>query len=107
MNNYHIYEEIGRGNGSVVYKGRKKKTVTYVAIKSVEKHLKQRVLNEVYVQYSLDHPNILQFINWYETNKHVWLILEYCTGTYPALCYTTSYCSTLLHTALYNPSSYT
>jgi hypothetical protein len=46
MNNYHIYEEIGRGQQSVVYKvrinnlkrqGRKKKTIDYVAVKSVEK----------------------------------------------------------------------
>ena len=29
MNNYHIYEEIGRGKYSVVYKGRKKKSIEY------------------------------------------------------------------------------
>lgn len=27
MQNYHIYEAIGRGRHSVVYKGRKKKTI--------------------------------------------------------------------------------
>lgn len=47
MDNYHLFDEIGRGKGSVVYKGRRKKTIEYVAIKSVEKHLKNRVLNEV------------------------------------------------------------
>lgn len=47
MNNYHIYAEIGRGKGSTVYKGREKKTIQYVAIKSVEKALKAKVLNEV------------------------------------------------------------
>lgn len=47
MNNYHIYAEIGRGKGSVVYKGREKKTINYVAIKSVEKQYKNKVLNEV------------------------------------------------------------
>jgi serine/threonine-protein kinase ULK4 len=80
MNNFHIYEEIGRGNGSHVYKGRKRSQIEYVAIKSVNIELKQRVLNEVSVQYSLEHPNIVKFINWYETTKHIWLILEYCTG---------------------------
>jgi serine/threonine-protein kinase ULK4 len=47
MNDYHIYAEIGRGKGSVVYKGREKKTINYVAIKSVEKQYKKKVLNEV------------------------------------------------------------
>lgn len=80
MNNYHIYSEIGRGKGSVVYKGREKKTINYVAIKSVEKQYKNKVLNEVAVLYSLNHPNILRFLNWYETSKHIWLIVEFCPG---------------------------
>lgn len=29
---------------------------------------------------NLDHENIMSFFNWYETNNHLWLILEYCTG---------------------------
>ncbi len=47
MNNFHIYEEVGRGKYSVVYKGRRKKTIEYVAVKSVEKSRKKKVLNEV------------------------------------------------------------
>ena len=47
MNNYHIYDEIGRGKGSVVYKGRKRRTIEYVAVKSVDLKHKNRVLNEV------------------------------------------------------------
>ena len=70
MNNYHIYEEIGRGKFSVVYKvtliprittnylslffrifsriqGRKKKSIEHVAVKSLEKTRRKKVLNEV------------------------------------------------------------
>ena len=47
MNNFHIYEEVGRGKNSVVYKGRRKKTIDYVAVKSVEKSRRKKVLNEV------------------------------------------------------------
>ena len=85
MNNFHIYEEVGRGKYSVVYKvliatlilshpinitscyylftliihsylfryltillqGRKKKAIDYVAVKSVEKNRRKKVLNEV------------------------------------------------------------
>jgi hypothetical protein len=42
-----IYEKIGKGKHSVVYKGRKKKTIQYHAIKSVDKSQKAWVLQEV------------------------------------------------------------
>jgi len=49
MNNYHIYEEIGKGKYSVVYKGRKKKTIEYMAVKSLEKSRRTKLLNEVLI----------------------------------------------------------
>jgi serine/threonine-protein kinase ULK4 len=30
--------------------------------------------------HALDHENILKFFAWYETQNHLWLILEYCVG---------------------------
>ncbi|WIA17198.1 hypothetical protein OEZ85_014081 [Tetradesmus obliquus] len=80
MNQYHIYEKIGKGKHSVVYKGRKKKNIQYHAIKSVDKSQKARVLQEVRTMHALDHKNILKFFAWYETTNHLWLILEYCVG---------------------------
>jgi len=80
MNQYHIYEALGRGKHSVVYKGRKKKTISYYAIKSVEKSQKARVLQEVRTMHALNSANILKFYAWYETTNHLWLILEYCVG---------------------------
>eukprot|EP00762_Andalucia_godoyi_P005004 ANDGO_01424.mRNA.1 Serine/threonine-protein kinase RUNKEL len=81
MNNYQIYGEIGRGPHSVVYKGRKKSTVSYYAIKSVDKaQNKEKILSEVKILYPLRHPNILKFVEWYETTNHIWLVLELCTG---------------------------
>jgi serine/threonine-protein kinase ULK4 len=80
MNDFHIYEEIGQGRHSTVYKGRKKASITYVAIKSVDKKQMDKVLREVKIIYRLKHANILRFHNWYETRNHLWLILEYCTG---------------------------
>ncbi|XP_024534759.1 LOW QUALITY PROTEIN: serine/threonine-protein kinase RUNKEL [Selaginella moellendorffii] len=80
MNQYHIYEAIGRGKHSTVYKGRKKKSIEYYAIKSVEKSQKNKVLQEVRTLHSLDHPNVLKFYAWYETSAHLWLVLEYCVG---------------------------
>ena len=47
MNNYHIYEEVGRGKNSVVYKGRMKKTIEYVAVKSVDRNRRKKMMEEV------------------------------------------------------------
>lgn len=44
MENYHIYDEIGRGKYSVVYKARKKQTIDYVAVKSTEKNRMSKVM---------------------------------------------------------------
>ena len=43
MENYHIYDEIGRGKFSVVYKARRKQTIDYVAVKSTEKSRMNKV----------------------------------------------------------------
>lgn len=80
MNNYHIYEEVGRGKYSVVYKGRKKKTIEYVAVKSVERSRRKKLMNEVRLFHNLNHRNIVKFFNWYETRNHLWIIFEYCSG---------------------------
>lgn len=65
----------------VVYKGRKKNTIEYFALKSVEKCQKDRVLQEVRTLHLLrGHQNVLQFYEWYETRNHLWLVLEYCVG---------------------------
>ena len=80
MDRYHIYEAIGKGKHSTVYKGRRKKTIQYYAIKSVDKSQRPRVLREVQVLRATDSPLVLKFHAWYETANHLWLILEYCVG---------------------------
>ena len=81
MDKYHIYEEIGKGDFSQVFKGREKKKIEYVAIKRVEKDQMNKVVNEVQVMHKLDSPHTLKFHDWYETRNNLWLILEYCTGS--------------------------
>jgi serine/threonine-protein kinase ULK4 len=85
MNNYHLYEEIGRGKHCIVYKGRLRGSIQYVAIKSVDKSKRSRVLNEVSISTSLlrdssAEPYIAELKHWYETRNHLWIVAEYCAG---------------------------
>ena len=45
---FSIFEVLGSGKHSTVYKGRKKNTIIYYAIKSVEKDERAKVLQEVW-----------------------------------------------------------
>ena len=58
MNNYHIYEEVGRGQHSVVYKGRKKKSIEYVAVKSVERGRRKKFMDEVAIFTTIVNDHI-------------------------------------------------
>ncbi|RNC39353.1 protein kinase, partial [Trypanosoma cruzi] len=80
MNNYQIYDEVGKGRFSIVYKGRRKKTIEYYAISSIDKSRRQRVLTNVRFLRAAEHRCIIKFHNWYETNNHLWVITELCTG---------------------------
>ncbi|CAI5733843.1 unnamed protein product [Hyaloperonospora brassicae] len=80
MENYHMYNEIGRGAHSFVYKARRKRSIEYVAVKSTAKSRMDKILNEVPFLHKLDSPYVLKFVDWYESSNHIWLILEYCVG---------------------------
>ncbi|NXB28233.1 ULK4 kinase, partial [Eulacestoma nigropectus] len=80
MENFVLYEEIGRGNTTVVYKGRRKGTINFVAIICSDKCKRAGVANWVRLTQGLTHKNIMTFYEWYETSNHLWLVVELCTG---------------------------
>ncbi|KAG5474965.1 hypothetical protein CUR178_04415 [Leishmania enriettii] len=80
MNNYVLNDEIGQGAFSTIYKGRYRTTTEFYAIASIDKKRRERVVNCVQLLRSMRHLNIIAFHNWYETNNHLWIITEYCTG---------------------------
>ncbi|XP_041648459.1 serine/threonine-protein kinase ULK4 [Cheilinus undulatus] len=80
MENFILYDEIGKGTSTVVYKGRRKGTLSYVAIICTDKVKRPEITNHVRLSLDLDHPNIVSFYEWYETSNHLWLVVELCTG---------------------------
>ncbi|XP_062421741.1 serine/threonine-protein kinase ULK4 isoform X1 [Pungitius pungitius] len=80
MENFILYEELGTGTSSVVYKGRRKGYLNYVAVICADKAKRPEITNHVRLSHDLDHPNIVCFHEWYETSNHLWLVVELCTG---------------------------
>ena len=80
MNDYQIISDIGRSKHAMVYKGRKKKTIEFFALKCVDKSQKHKVMREVRFLHRLQTPYAVHFYEWFETANHLWLILELCPG---------------------------
>uniref|UniRef100_A0A6I8PK98 Unc-51 like kinase 4 n=1 Tax=Ornithorhynchus anatinus TaxID=9258 RepID=A0A6I8PK98_ORNAN len=80
MDNFILYEEIGRGSKTTVYKGRRKGTIDFVAILCSDKSKRAELTNWVRLTHEIKHKNIVTFHEWYETSNHLWMILELCTG---------------------------
>ncbi|XP_027630335.1 serine/threonine-protein kinase ULK4 isoform X2 [Tupaia chinensis] len=80
MENFILYEEIGRGSRTVVYKGRRKGTINFVAILCTDKCKRPEITNWVRLTHEIKHKNIVTFHEWYETSNHLWLVVELCTG---------------------------
>ncbi|XP_045386669.1 serine/threonine-protein kinase ULK4 isoform X2 [Lemur catta] len=80
MENFILYEEIGRGGKTVVYKGRRKGTINFVAILCTDKCKRPEITNWVRLTHEIKHKNIVTFHEWYETSNHLWLVVELCTG---------------------------
>ncbi|XP_075274936.1 serine/threonine-protein kinase ULK4 isoform X2 [Opisthocomus hoazin] len=80
MEAFILYEEIGRGNKTVVYKGRRKGTINFVAVLCTDKCKTAEITNWVRLTHEIRHKNIVTFHEWFETSNHFWLVVELCTG---------------------------
>ena len=79
-----MYGEIGRGRKSPAYaqtvcsKGRMDGTIEYVVIKKVDMRRYSEVERDVKIRHKLKHSKIVQFIQWFQTETFLCLLLEYC-----------------------------
>lgn len=85
LNNYEVLEKMGEGAFSVVYKARHVVTGNLVAIKILRKYQmdkaqRQAVLKEVIIMRQLNHPNIVKFIEFIESEPYYYIVQELVTG---------------------------
>ncbi|KAE9315648.1 hypothetical protein PF008_g19196 [Phytophthora fragariae] len=82
---YVVTSKLGSGSFAVVYKGYHKTSKTPVAIKALSLHkLNAKLLAnlemEIVIMRQIDHPNVVKLYEIKKTDKHMYLVLEYCAG---------------------------
>ena len=76
--------QLGKGGFATVYSARSNQTDEEVAIKVIDKQSMQsagvlnRVKNEVAIHSKLKHSSIVELLTYFESEKHVYLVLELC-----------------------------
>ncbi|XP_041808634.1 serine/threonine-protein kinase 36 isoform X2 [Chelmon rostratus] len=85
MDLYHVLELVGEGSFGRVYKGMKRFTGQVVALKFMpkvgrsEKELRS-LKREIEIMRGLQHPNIVQLFDSFETETEVVVVTEYAEG---------------------------
>uniref|UniRef100_A0A0V0JBP8 Protein kinase domain-containing protein n=1 Tax=Schistocephalus solidus TaxID=70667 RepID=A0A0V0JBP8_SCHSO len=80
MENFVLYDEIAVSDEQTIYKARRKGTISFLAISSIDKRKRAYVTNHVRFAHEFNHQNILRFYEWYETSNHLWVVMDLCTG---------------------------
>lgn len=84
--NYQIVRKIGEGGMGQVFLAKNKSIHQFVAIKMLHPRysnspaLRDRFRQEAIMLSSLDHPNIVKFLNYVENDEGIFLIMEYVDG---------------------------
>lgn len=84
--NYQLVRLLGKGGMGEVYLARNKNIEQYVAVKALHPQyannpaLRARFKQEAVMLNSLNHPNIVKFLNFVENEYGVFLIMEYVEG---------------------------
>ena len=51
-----------------------------MALRKVDKSRQPKLINEVRALRELHHANVTAFHGWYYTERHLWMVTEYCAG---------------------------
>lgn len=89
MTSYKILESLGKGGMAEVFRAEQIRDHDFkkvVAIKEILPHLsdepevRQAFINEARLAAQLQHPNIVQLIDFYDDGQHCRLVMEYLSG---------------------------
>ncbi|XP_043866600.1 titin isoform X5 [Drosophila mojavensis] len=81
---FEIIEELGKGRFGVVYKVQERthpeQLLAAKVIKCIKSRDRQKVLEEISIMRSLQHPKLLQLAASFESPREIVMVMEYITG---------------------------
>lgn len=80
---YQVHEEVNAGGSAQVFRAVELATKAVRAVKRIAKKSAgeiARVIQEVAIMKTLDHPNIVKLFETFEDDDYLYLVLEYCAG---------------------------
>ncbi len=82
---YEVIKELHKGGYGKVYLAKNKDTGDLRAVKSLSKNNitpedLEKFKREIEVLKTIDHPNIIKLYEIYESEKHIYLVMEKCDG---------------------------
>ena len=82
---YDVGKKIGQGSYACVYKGvnrstEKKHAIKIVNKKNVDPDVISRLMVEIAVMKTLDHPYVNRIYETFEDEGGIYMVLEYCEG---------------------------
>ncbi|KAK6460834.1 kinase-like domain-containing protein [Scheffersomyces coipomensis] len=85
LDDYDIIDKMGEGAFSIVYKAKHLPSGEFVAIKILRKFQmdqaqKQAVLKEVTIMRQLNHPNVVKFIEFIDSQPYYYIVQELAIG---------------------------
>ena len=84
--NVELYVPIGEGRETssyqktIVYKGRVKDTIEFVAVKVYDAARMDEVVQAGQFHMHAKHRNIVEFMEWYQSTSKIYVVVEYCPG---------------------------
>ena len=82
---YDLYNCIGQGSFASVYRGMHRKSRRVVAVKAIvrarlNRKLQENLEAEISILQSIQHDNVMGLYEVQTTERHVYLMLEFCPG---------------------------
>eukprot|EP01024_Parvocaulis_polyphysoides_P053220 TRINITY_DN52949_c0_g1_i2.p2 TRINITY_DN52949_c0_g1~~TRINITY_DN52949_c0_g1_i2.p2 ORF type:complete len:177 (-),score=11.24 TRINITY_DN52949_c0_g1_i2:744-1274(-) len=82
---YEFIQLLGKGAYGQVWKARDKITLDLVTVKVIqvaeqEEQEFDKIQREIAHLKECNHPNVVRYLDSYSTDRHLWIIMEYCGG---------------------------
>lgn len=77
---YKRIRKLGEGASGVVFEAIDKRTDKRCAIKMTDIQELEQVKTEICMQTMSNHPNVVQYVETFQTADHVWMVMEFVQG---------------------------